>query len=435
MSYTLVVKAQRRRPYQMSKFVCNVAKFKGGQLYGMDIHIQRKTENHSNKDIDLERSKLNYELVNGFQNQHYFTAVKNRIEQGYLGQKQLRKDATVAVGVLVSSDKKFFEELTEEQEKDFFKTAYGYLCEKYGKDNIISAKVHKDETTPHLHAIVVPLTKDGRLSAKELFDRKALTALHKEIPEVLKQKGFNIERGESSNKKHLETSEFKKIRDENKVTAEIKADELILLKKGEDGKKEIFETHQDLADRLNQKYLKPLADELTELKTERSIREKTDNATKYARTFSKERENEFIELYHSLKEFGEKHVATVLEKLQDLVSKLNTEKRNELARQEKQRKIELEKKHQNNLFALYGGDSNLYQLLDYGKSNYEFKENGELSFYVALKNKQGEIKFLWGMEFQNEIKNFKIDEIVRLNGSKIEKLSPVRQKQYNGIKF
>lgn len=275
----MVVKAQRRRPYQMSKFVCNVAKFKGGQLYGMDIHIQRKTENHSNKDIDLERSKLNYELVNGFQNQHYFTAVKNRIEQGYLGQKQLLKDATVAVGVLVSSDKKFFEELTE-------------------------------------------------------------------------------------------------------------------------------------------------------LKTERAIREKTDNATKYARAFLKERENEFIELYHSLKEFGEKHVATVLEKLQDLVSKLNTEKRNELARQEKQRKIELEKKHQNNLFALYGGDSNLYQLLNYGKSNYEFKENGELSFYVALKNKQGEIKFLWGMKFQNEIKNFKINEIVRLNSSKIEKLSSVRQKQY-----
>lgn len=203
----------------MSKFVCNVEKFKGGQLYGMDIHIQRKTDNHSNKDIDISKRHLNYELVESgkehkFQfTDHYFSAVKKRIEQGYLGQKALRKDATLACGVLISSDKKFFENLTEEQERDFFNTAYEHLCEIYGKENIISAKVHKDETTPHLHAIVVPLTKDGRLTAKELFDRKALTALHNDIPKKLKQRGFNIERGErNAQVKRMETDEYKRLK-------------------------------------------------------------------------------------------------------------------------------------------------------------------------------------------------------------------------------
>ncbi len=77
MSYTFVVKMGQ----PMSKLVCNVGKSKGVQLYGMDIHIQRKTDNHSNKDIDLSRKDLNYELVTEHQNEHYYTRAKNRIER------------------------------------------------------------------------------------------------------------------------------------------------------------------------------------------------------------------------------------------------------------------------------------------------------------------------------------------------------------------
>ncbi|MCH3737880.1 plasmid recombination protein, partial [Campylobacter coli] len=76
--------------------------------------------------------------------------------------------------IIISSDSEFFKKLTPEQEREFFKTAYDFYCEKYGKENVISAMVHKDETTPHLHLLIVPLTKDGRLCAKELFDRETI---------------------------------------------------------------------------------------------------------------------------------------------------------------------------------------------------------------------------------------------------------------------
>ena len=429
----------------MSKFVCNVEKFKGGQLYGMDIHIQRKTDNHSNKDIDISKRHLNYELVESgkehkFQfTDHYFSAVKKRIEQGYLGQKALRKDATLACGVLISSDKKFFENLTEEQERDFFNTAYEHLCEIYGKENIISAKVHKDETTPHLHAIVVPLTKDGRLTAKELFDRKALTALHNDIPKKLKQRGFNIERGErNAQVKRMETDEYKRLKKDNQVTVKINPNDIVatVLEKKLIGA-DVKETPEQIANRLTQKYVKPLTDELTDLRTEKALSEKRNDAIKYAKAFSQSRENEFIALYHSLKEFGEKHVSTALEKIQNLVSKLNTEKQKEREQRALEREKELKEKQRNNQFAQYREPDSLCSVLDFGRAPYQFEDNGKPSYYIAVKAQNGQPKVLWGTEYQEQIQalNIREGDIVRLNGSKIERAEEINHKASKGVKI
>ena len=86
------------------------------------------------------------------------------------------------VGVLVSSDREFFNKLSPEQQREFFKTAYDYVAERYGRENIVAARVHMDETTPHMHLHLVPLTADGRLSAKELFDRKTYSSFSKNFP-------------------------------------------------------------------------------------------------------------------------------------------------------------------------------------------------------------------------------------------------------------
>lgn len=419
----------------MSKFVCNVAKFKGGQLYGMDLHIQRKTDNHSNKDIDLSRTNLNYELVNGFQNEHYFSAVKKRIEQGYLGQKSLRKDATLACGVLISSDKKFFDGLTEEQERDFFKIAYEHLCEVYGKENIISAKVHKDETTPHLHAIVVPLTKDGRLTAKELFDRKALTDLHSDIPKKLKQRGFNIERGEkNANVKRMETDEFKRLRDQNKMAIKIVPDDVIpkTEKSGLFAKK--TETYEQVAQRLEQKYIKPLTDEITDLRTELAVNQAKDERIKNANAFHKNREDEFVELYQAIKEFGSKHVDNVLERLRGVVGYMNNEKRQQNEMESQQKAESLAKNRLQNLSQAYGGNDDLCEVLDADFAPYNFEENGKKTYYViaqTLKDKAK--KLLWNDSFA-ELR-LRIGEIIHVKGDKIERAEKIQVRQGKGMRM
>ena len=80
-----------------------------------------------------------------------------------------RKDAVLAIEYVMSASPEWFEKATPEQEKAFFQQSVQWLADKYGADRIVTASIHRDETTPHLSAFVVPLTQDKRLSAKEFI--------------------------------------------------------------------------------------------------------------------------------------------------------------------------------------------------------------------------------------------------------------------------
>ena len=94
------------------------------------------------------------------------------------------------------------------REEKFFAECTRFFAERYGEGNIISAIVHTDETTPHLHLNLIPIA-GGRLCAKNLFDRKALTALQTDLHREVGAK-WNLQRGkEGSQAKHLDTAEYK----------------------------------------------------------------------------------------------------------------------------------------------------------------------------------------------------------------------------------
>lgn len=85
----------------------------------------------------------------------------------------------------------------------------------------MAANVHLDEKTPHMHLSLVPVTKDNRLSAKSLFDRKELRSLQDDFPKFIKEHGFDLERGidaEGKNK-HIETQKLKAMELEKKNKA------------------------------------------------------------------------------------------------------------------------------------------------------------------------------------------------------------------------
>lgn len=176
---------------------------------GMQIHNQRESENSKNPDIDRGKSSLNYDLHNHHKI-NYIHKTKEILKDGYSGSRAIRKDAVVMTSTLISSDKKFFENLSPDDQRKFFESTYNKLKELYGEKNILSAVVHLDETTPHMHVCSVPLTLDGKLSAKTLFNRQGLRTLQEELPKHLQDIGFDIQRGESSDKKHIDTNEYKK---------------------------------------------------------------------------------------------------------------------------------------------------------------------------------------------------------------------------------
>lgn len=181
-----------------------------GSVKGIQIHDKREKEgiSHTNKDIDWDRTKLNYDL-HPAQNSNFNSAVKRRIEQLSL-KKAVRKDAVVMAQVLVTSDNDFFKGLSSDQQKQFFKDSYDFLADRYGKENIISATVHLDEQTPHMHFNFVPVTDDGRLSAKSVLNRQALIEQQDDFVSAVGKK-YGLQRGVRSDERreHLETAEYK----------------------------------------------------------------------------------------------------------------------------------------------------------------------------------------------------------------------------------
>lgn len=192
----------------MSFGIVRVQKIRAGSVKGIQIHDQReKGYSHTNPDIDFSKSEENYN-VHRLRNSNFTQDVKKRIDELDL-KRAVRKDAVVMVQVLVTSDKEFFDGMTLDQKEQFFNDSYEFLKKRYGEENIVSAIVHFDERTPHMHFNFVPVTEDGRLSAKSVLTRQRLIDQQDKFFEEI-GKNYNLERGlKGGKKKHLEVAEYK----------------------------------------------------------------------------------------------------------------------------------------------------------------------------------------------------------------------------------
>ena len=202
----------------LSFLVAHMEKFKKEAIKGVQGHNQRERKSKSNSDIDYDRAGLNYDLHNDGP-ANYGKIIDQRID-GLNLKKAPRSDAVYMCEVVVSSDAEFFAKLSASEQHRFFLAAKEWLDDFAGRKNVIAAIVHMDEKTPHLHYSHVPITKDGRLCAKEVYTRESLRELQNGLPRYLQSRGFNIERGveqgPGSSKKHLNTREFKQQKEAEK---------------------------------------------------------------------------------------------------------------------------------------------------------------------------------------------------------------------------
>lgn len=163
----------------------------GGILLHSDRGIDAPdTHEHSNADIDRSRTHLNYDLKDrgGLVAYAYY---KQRIDQIAAETKQrtgksIRKDAVTLCSWAVTVPK----DLSEDKQQEFFAGAYKWFAQRYGEDNIVTAAVHMDETTPHMHLQFTPIIeRDGvrRLCAKDMETPKTLRTVHQSLQEQLRQ--------------------------------------------------------------------------------------------------------------------------------------------------------------------------------------------------------------------------------------------------------
>jgi hypothetical protein len=207
----------------MSYGIIRVQKFKLAGVRGIQIHDNRLRESTTNPDIDQERTTQNYTLVSC---NDWTSTTKKRLD-ALQKTKAIRKDAVVMCQVMVTSDINFFNTLSPEKEKEFFNDAFNFVADRYGRENILSATIHKDEKTPHMHINLTPI-RDGHLVANKIFDRNELRKLHTDYENVVGKK-WGLDRGESSQekRKHLDTEAFKtkcRIEEMRKEIEETKAE-------------------------------------------------------------------------------------------------------------------------------------------------------------------------------------------------------------------
>ena len=219
---------EKRGGETISFLVCHMEKYHKTDIAPVEQENERdEAYQANNPQIDPTRTKNNYHIIK--RQRSYTQFINDRIAALDLPTK-VRKDAVLMCSFVVGSDREFFGKLSPREQQQFFVDCVRFFAEKYGEENIISAIVHMDETTPHLHLNLIPIA-DGRLSTKALFDRKALQALQTDFHSAVGKK-WNLQRGkEGSQAKHLSTAEFKAQKiveqahceaDELKATAERK---------------------------------------------------------------------------------------------------------------------------------------------------------------------------------------------------------------------
>jgi hypothetical protein len=180
--------------------ICRVAKIKtaqAGTAKTAHNYRQRETPN-----ADTERKPMNHEYINTAERNYWELATERIQEAG----AKARHDSVRGVEVLLTASPEAFKRQADGTPNDWHGSKWAeaniaFLKGKFGEQNVVSCTLHQDELTPHFHAVVVPITADGRLSAKDVFNPKTLRVLQTEYAEAMKP--FGMERGvEHSRAKH-----------------------------------------------------------------------------------------------------------------------------------------------------------------------------------------------------------------------------------------
>mgnify|MGYP002625310845 CR=1 FL=1 len=190
----------------MSYQQLHAGKVKLNGLAGIRHHLLDRDRVKTNPDIDLSRSQLNHPIED-LSPENLIRNVRLRIKQLQLKRKP-RTDAVGLEDFIVGASAEFMLQLDEDKRERYFADALHFFQRRYGKENVIYCHCHLDEHNPHVHIGVIPITPDGRLSARDLFNPKSLEQLQTDFHREVAQH-YGLERGEHHARNYLELNQFK----------------------------------------------------------------------------------------------------------------------------------------------------------------------------------------------------------------------------------
>lgn len=258
----------------MSYAIIRNEKLTRAQAMGAYKHNERKTKNHSNKNIDSSKTELNYYLKKP---ELSYIKEFDRIKEKYDLKGQIRSNSNIMCEMVFTSDQKFFDEIGYEESKRYFTESYNFICnyKNLGEQNIISAVVHMDEDTPHMHLLFIPVVhttdKEGnkinKVCCRDFWRGKnSYRDLQNAYFKHISEKGFKLERGELvevTNREHYSIQEYKKITNyentkeslkniklELPKTPDIKDFKKLMLNRDEKIENEVIKPKDDLINKL-----------------------------------------------------------------------------------------------------------------------------------------------------------------------------------------
>lgn len=219
----------------MSYAIIRNANYKKDNLAGLYKHNERKNTNYSNKDINKNNSIKNYSIKQC--NTTYLNAIKILQKENNL-QGRIIKTTNVACELIITSDKEFFENIGEEETKRYFQTAYNFVAnyKELGEKYILSAKVHLDESTPHLHLVFVPVIRKldkksgkqiNKIACSEYWKGKdSYRQLQDNFYKYITENDFDLERGKTRKIEHLSTEKLKQITSYDNIKYELSQEQI-----------------------------------------------------------------------------------------------------------------------------------------------------------------------------------------------------------------
>lgn len=163
----------------------------------LGAHIDRdQAQKQSFRNADPDRSALNVDFQVAGTGKKLNEAIRTRITEGYKGNKDIRKDAVTHLSLIFTGTHEDMKAIEQDKEKmqKWIERNYNFVIREFGKENIMRFTLHRDERTPHIHAVVVPLTADGKLTAREVLGgRMAMSARQTRYGQAMAE--FGLERG------------------------------------------------------------------------------------------------------------------------------------------------------------------------------------------------------------------------------------------------
>lgn len=173
--------------------MAHIEKFSKNSVGHLFAHFERKKENgefvkFSNQEIDITKSDLNYNLAWN-RNKNQYKIYKDRLSQVQVFNRSDVKTLCSCVTTIPQETYLKFKD-NPEAIREFFEKSYDFLENRYGKENVVSAFVHMDETTPHMHFAFIPVVLDKKkniekVCAKEVITAKELKTFHKDYQKFL----------------------------------------------------------------------------------------------------------------------------------------------------------------------------------------------------------------------------------------------------------